>query len=172
MPRNVEIKARVPDVEALRQRAEALSNGPVEVLDQRDTFFSVPCGRLKLRQLAPDVCELIAYDRPDEATARLSEYHLTRSSDPKAFLEVLTAALPIRGVVAKRRLLYLVGRTRIHIDEVEGLGTFMELEVVLDDRQSIEEGHRIAERLMGDLGLADAERICGAYIDLLEAGSR
>jgi len=172
MPRNIEIKAQVVDVAALRRRVEALSGGPGEPIEQRDTFFSVPHGRLKLRALAPDTCELIAYQRPDEMGAKLSEYHLVRSDDPRTLLEVLEAALPVRGVVAKRRLLYLVGRTRIHLDEVQGLGTFMELEVVLDDGQSIEEGHRIAERLMVDLGIADAERIRGAYIDLLEANGR
>jgi len=172
MPRNVEIKAHVADIDALRRQAEALSGAPGEPIEQRDTFFSVSNGRLKLRTLAPDACELIAYHRPDETGAKLSEYHLVRSNDPKALLEVLEAALPVRGVVAKRRLLYFVGRTRIHIDEVEGLGTFMELEVVLDDGQSIEEGYRVAERLMVDLGVADAKRVRGAYIDLLEADDR
>ena len=172
MPRNVEIKARVTDADALRRAADALSDGPAELLEQRDTFFAVPRGRLKLRELASERCELIAYDRPDEPGAKLSEYHLIRSSDPVAFLDVLSAALPVRGVVAKRRWLYLVGQTRIHVDEVEGLGTFMELEVVLDGGQPIEEGHRIAERLMEELGVAGAERIRCAYIDLLEAEGR
>ena len=168
MPRNVEIKARVGGFEALRRAAESLSDRPVEVLDQRDTFFVVPHGRLKLRVLAPDACELIAYERPDEPGATLSEYGLVRSSDPAALLRILSTALPVRGVVAKRRFLYRIGRTRVHLDDVEGLGTFLELEVVLEDGEPEDEGRRVAERLMRDLDVADAERVSGAYIDLLE----
>jgi predicted adenylyl cyclase CyaB len=172
MPRNVEIKARVTDLDALRRRAESMSDALVEVLDQRDTFFVVPRGRLKLRVLAPDACELIYYERPDSAGAKLSEYTIVRSADPETFLKILCAALPIRGVVAKRRFLYRIGRTRLHLDDVEGLGTFMELEVVLDEGESSEQGHAIAERLLEDLGVAEADRVSGAYIDLLEVNGR
>lgn len=172
MPRNVEVKARVTDFEALHRRAESMSDTPVELLDQRDTFFVVPRGRLKLRVLAPDACELIYYERPDEAGAKLSEYSIVRSSDPEAFLTVLSAALEIRGVVVKRRFLYRIGRTRVHLDDVEGLGTFIELEVVLDEGQSTEEGRIIAERLIEDLKIGEADRVSGAYIDLLEVDGR
>ena len=172
MPRNVEVKARVTDFDALRRRAESMSDAPVEVLDQRDTFFAVPHGRLKLRVLAPDACELISYERSDAAGAKLSEYHIVRSSDPETFLKVLSAALQIRGVVAKRRFLYRIGRTRLHLDAVEGLGTFMELEVVLDEGQSTEEGRAIAERLLDDLKIDEADRVSGAYIDLLQEDGR
>lgn len=172
MPRNVEVKARVTDFDALRRRAESMSDSPVEVLDQRDTFFVVPQGRLKLRVLGPDACELIYYERPDDAGAKMSEYYIVRSSDPETFLKVLSAALEIRGVVAKRRFLYRIGRTRVHLDDVDGLGMFIELEVVLDEGQSIEDGFGIAEKLLADLGVKDGDRVSGAYIDLLEVGGR
>ena len=172
MPRNVEIKARVADIDALRRRAEAVSDTPVEVLHQTDTFYVVPRGRLKLRVLGRERCELIYYERPDGIEAKASDYALVRSDDPETFERILTAALPVRGVVTKTRRLYLVGPTRIHVDEVDGLGAFMELEVVLDDGQSIDEGAAIAERLMVELGLKDAERVACAYIDLLEEEAR
>jgi predicted adenylyl cyclase CyaB len=172
MPRNVEVKARVTHFDALRRRTESMSDTPVEVLDQRDTFFVVPHGRLKLRVLAPDACELIYYERPDDAGARLSEYFIVRSSEPETFLKVLAAALEIRGVVAKRRFLYRIGRTRVHLDDVEGLGTFMELEVVLDEGESSEQGRAVAEKLLADLKIGKADRVSGAYIDLLEVGGR
>ncbi len=172
MPRNVEVKARVTDFEALCRRAESMSDTPVEVLDQRDTFFAVPRGRLKLRVLAPDACELIYYERPDDAGAKVSEYYIVRSSDPETFLKVLSAALEIRGVVAKRRFLYRIGRGRVHLDDVEGLGTFMELEVVLDEGQSSEEGHAIAGKLLEDLEIGETDRVSGAYIDLLQEDGR
>ncbi len=172
MPRNVEVKARVTDFEGLRRRAEGMSDTPVEILDQRDVFFVVPRGRLKLRIHARDDCELIYYDRSDAAGAKVSEYDIVRSSDPETFLKVLSAALDVRGVVAKRRFLYRIGRTRVHLDDVEGLGTFVELEVVLDEGEPSVGGRRIAEELLVGLGVESAARVCGAYIDLLEEGGR
>jgi len=172
MPRNVEVKARVGDFEALRRRAESMSDVPVEIIDQRDTFFVVSRGRLKLRVLAPDASELIAYERPDDTGAKLSEYSIIRSSEPETFLAVLSSALEVRGVVAKRRFLYRVGRTRVHLDDVEGLGTFIELEVVLEEGQTCDEGTAIAERVMRELGIENADRVAGAYIDLLEKSRR
>jgi len=168
MARNVEVKARVRDASMLRRRVESMSDAAVEVLDQRDTFFVVPRGRLKLRILGPDACELIYYERPNEAEAKPSEYFAVRSADPKAFLEILSAVLEVRGVVAKRRFLYRIGRTRVHLDEVEGLGVFMELEVVLDEGESFEAGRAVAERLSAALGIEEEDRVRGAYIDLLE----
>ena len=168
MPRNVEIKARVPDFEALRLRAAALADGPVKIIDQLDTFYITPRGRLKLRVLAPDRCELIQYTRADDSTAKTSTYEIVRSDDPASFSRILESALPIRGVVTKTRHLYLIGQTRIHLDEVEGLGTFMELEVVLSKGQTTEYGAAIADDLMSKLGIQREDLISGAYIDLLE----
>lgn len=168
MPRNVEIKARVHDFEALRQRAEALSDTPVQIIDQLDTFYITPRGRLKLRVLAPDRCELIQYARADDSTAKTSTYEIVRSDDPASFSRILESALPIRGVVTKRRHLYLIGQTRVHLDEVESLGTFVELEVVLSKGQTSEYGARVAEDLMATLGIQSEDLVSGAYIDLLE----
>jgi len=168
MPSNVEIKARVHDFEALRLRVEALSDTPVEVIEQLDTFYIAPKGRLKLRVLAPDRCELIQYARADDSAAKTSSYDIVRSDDPSAFARILESALPVRGVITKRRHLYLIGQTRIHLDEVEGLGTFMELEVVLSTGQTLEYGAGIANDLMEKLAIAPEDLISGAYIDLLE----
>jgi predicted adenylyl cyclase CyaB len=172
MAKNVEVKARVADLGALRRRAESLTETPVEILEQRDTFFVVPNGRLKLRVLAPDACELIYYERPDDPGAKVSEYTIARSADPKAFMDILTAVLEVRGVVVKRRFLYRIGRTRLHLDEVEGLGAFMELEVVLEEDQPIEDGEETAGRLLEALGVGEEDRVSEAYIDLLEGGRR
>ena len=171
MARNVEIKARVHDIDTVRARAAALSDAPAVVLEQEDTFFNVPEGRLKLRVFPDGKGELIAYRRPDSAGPKMSEYFLYRTADPKSLSGLLAAALGIRGVVRKRRLLYVVGRTRIHLDEVEGLGAFLELEVVLADGEEEAEGEVIARRLLADLGVRDEDRVAKAYIDLLEEES-
>jgi predicted adenylyl cyclase CyaB len=169
MPRNVEIKARVRDMNAVRARAAALSDAPAVVLEQEDTFFNVPDGRLKLRVFPDGKGELIAYRRPDSVGPKTSEYFVYRTPHFGALKELLTVALGIRGVVRKRRLLYLVGATRIHLDDVEGLGAFLELEVVLTEGQSEAEGESMARRLLAELGIRDADRVAPAYIDLLEA---
>jgi predicted adenylyl cyclase CyaB len=167
LPSNIEIKARARNFEDLKSRAEKLSDTPVQVIPQEDTFFKTPQGRLKLRVL-PDHAELIYYTRPDQDGPKRSDYHITRSHDPENLKRVLELAYGIRGVVKKTRYLYLVGPTRIHVDDVEGLGQFMELEVVMQDGQSDAEGQKIAEGLMASLGVERGDLIDGAYMDLLE----
>lgn len=171
MPRNVEIKARVRELDAVQARAAALSDAPAVVLEQEDTFFNVPDGRLKMRVFPYGKGELIAYRRPDAAGPKTSEYFVYRTPHPEQLADLLTRALGVRGIVRKRRLLYLVGRTRIHLDEVEGLGAFLELEVVLAEGQAEEEGEAIARRLLAELGVRDEDRVAEAYIDLLESES-
>ena len=85
---------------------------------------------------------------------------------------VLERAYGIRGVVKKTRYLYLAGQTRIHVDDVEGLGQFMELEVVLREGQGDAEGQAIAEGLMASLGVERADLLEGAYMDLIENPSK
>jgi predicted adenylyl cyclase CyaB len=168
MPTNIEIKARVHDLNGLRTRAEALSDTPVQVIPQEDTFFHTPKGRLKLRRLQPDLAQLVFYERPDQDGPKRSNYHIFETSDPQGLQTALRLALGVRGVVRKTRYLYLAGQTRIHLDDVEGLGQFMELEVVLRDGQSDAEGQAIAEDLMTRLGVRQEDLLEGAYMDLLE----
>ena len=168
MARNIEIKARVPDPAALRRRAAALTDTPAELIPQEDTFFRVPLGRLKLRVITPDHGQLIYYQRPDAAGPKQSDYHIAVTAEPQTLKNVLARSLGVRGVVTKQRWLYLVGPTRIHLDQVEGLGSFMELEVVLQADQSPAEGQAIAADLMAQLGIQEQHLIEGAYIDLLE----
>lgn len=167
MARNVEIKARVDSIDVLLPRARALAGGEPQCLAQDDTFFHVPHGRLKLRQFDDGSAELIHYHRPDTGDAKLSDYVRTPVSDPASLRAALERALGTRGRVIKQRLVLLAGATRIHLDRVDGLGEFIELEVVLRDEQSERDGAVIAERLMHELGLARAPRIAGAYLDLL-----
>ena len=167
MPVNIEIKARVDDFDVLSARAEALSDVPVKVIPQEDTFFNTEKGRLKLRVLAPDLGYLIYYERPDRDGPKRSEYHLAKTNEPENLKTTLALALGVRGVVRKTRYLYMVGQTRIHLDEVDGLGYFMELEVVMREGQSDAEGQAIAEDLMRRLEVREEALIEGAYMDLI-----
>jgi adenylate cyclase len=169
MSRNVEIKARVRDPIAVESRVAELADGPPVDLEQHDTFFPVPNGRLKLRRFPDGSGELIHYDRPDETGPKLSDYVIHRTREGDTLLPPLTRALGVRGVVRKERRLYTVGRTRVHLDTVEGLGSYLELEVVLDRGQSREDGERTAHDLLARLGVHPEDLVEGAYIDLLHS---
>jgi predicted adenylyl cyclase CyaB len=168
MPANIEIKASLHDFDALRAKAEQLSDTPCQVIPQEDTFFNCPDGRIKLRQLGPELGQLVYYRRPDVTGPKHSEYRIFETKDPVGLKSILSEAYGVRGVVSKIRYLYLVGQTRIHLDDVEGLGKFMELEVVLRSDQTDGEGQAIAEDLMHKLGIQPEDLIDGAYMDMME----
>ncbi|XP_025088077.1 uncharacterized protein LOC112560429 isoform X2 [Pomacea canaliculata] len=151
MPSNVEIKARVRDMEGLKKVAATLSGSDGELLQQEDTFFYCRNGRLKLRVRKGFPSQLISYDRPDE-------------TGPKF---MLGRALGLQGTVKKDRWLYIVGQTRVHVDQVHGLGDFMELEVMLKDGQTAKEGLLIAKDLMEKLGVQENDLLDCAYMDLI-----
>jgi adenylate cyclase class IV len=168
MPANIEIKARVRDFAGLKSLAESLSDTPVQVIPQEDTFFNIPKGRLKLRELAPDHAQLVWYARLDDTGPKRSDYQIYETGNPVQLKSTLTLALGVRGVVKKIRYLYLAGQTRIHLDDVDGLGHFIELEVVMCPGQSDAEGQSIAEELMTKLGIAPGDLLDGAYMDMIE----
>lgn len=167
MPRNVEIKARIRDLPALSRAVAAIADGPPTLLLQDDTFFDSPRGRLKLRVFADGSAELISYQRSDVGRPRVSRFAKAPVSDPAALVAVLDDALGTAGAVRKRRLLYRRGRTRIHVDDVEVLGSFLELEVELADGESVADGERVARELMTRLGIAEEDLVATAYVDLL-----
>ena len=167
MARNVEIKARLSDPAATAERAAAIADSGPELILQDDTFYACAQGRLKLRRFADGRGELIAYTRPDTSATRTSDYRIVPVTEPDALHEALARALGLHDRVVKARTLYLAGRTRIHLDRVDGLGDFLELEVVLrdgeDERDGVAEAHRLLDALQ-----VDASALVGpAYVDLL-----
>ncbi|RFF31291.1 class IV adenylate cyclase [Wenzhouxiangella sediminis] len=167
MARNIEIKARVADPEVMAERAARIADEGPWAIEQDDTFFACRDGRLKLRDFGNGSGELIFYRRPDQAGPGQSEYRITPTEDPDGLRAVLTDALGTTGRVRKRRILYLADRTRIHLDHVEGLGDFLELEVVLADGESSRLGEADAQVLMERLHIADDDLVEVAYVDLL-----
>ena len=167
--RNIEIKARIDSVEALLPLAQSLADGPPQTIQQDDTFFACTHGRLKLRDFGDGHGELIHYQRLDAAGPKVSDYVRVPASDPAALREALTRACGTLGRVRKTRQLLLAGQTRIHLDRVERLGDFLELEVVLREGQTEHEGEAIAEALMSKLGVGAAQCLAGAYLDLVAA---
>jgi len=165
--RNIEIKARITRVIDLIGPAAAIADqGPTEIL-QDDTFFDCRAGRLKLRAFSNSQGELIFYQRSNQSGPKESFYVRTPTAAPDSLRETLTLAYGAVGRVRKHRTLFLAGRTRIHLDAVEDLGDFLELEVVLDDDEPLENGIREAHRLMQQLDVTPSQLIDRAYIDLL-----
>jgi predicted adenylyl cyclase CyaB len=167
MPRNIEIKARITSVAALVPKVRLIADqGPWEIL-QDDTYFACATGRLKVRAFSANAGELIYYRRGNQHGPKESHYLRTPTSTPETLRASLTLAYGQVGRVRKQRTLFLRGRTRIHLDQVSGLGHFLELEVVLAEHEPAAAGVREARELLAQLGVDPAQLIEGGYVDLL-----
>ena len=165
--RNIEIKAHVRNLSHIRDYMRAHGAGH-EIQYQRDVFFYASNGRLKLRCFRDGTGVLVAYDRPDSAGPKLSDYLLAPVADAAACEEALARSLGVRGIVEKKREIAIVGQTRVHLDDVRDLGIFLELEVVLRPRQNRQTGEIIAKKLIRDLKIESRDLLEQAYIDMLE----
>ncbi|MDZ7267424.1 MAG: class IV adenylate cyclase [candidate division KSB1 bacterium] len=176
---NLEFKARLHDRPALLAVLQTLPATFAGVFRQCDTYFQVASGRLKLREItpltpaeaAPAECQLIYYQRPDVAAVKRSDYALAPVHDAGRMKQVLRQALGVRVVVVKRRELYLLampgGGIRIHLDQVEGLGEFVEVEAVAGDASHAARAEAEAHRLLHVFGVRRADLISGSYADML-----
>ncbi|XP_034118626.1 uncharacterized protein LOC117577804 [Drosophila albomicans] len=176
--RNVEIKARIPggpeEFERRLDVAKKLSGAAGELIMQRDVFFNSPQGgRLKLRYLqAPTRSQLVYYDRPDVAGPKLSKFNKIEVDEPSVLEKILSQSNGTLGVLAKRRMLFLHEQTRIHMDDVHGLGHYMEFEVCLEPEQTLQQGQAIAEELCKTFGILESDLMTGSYFDALNKGDK
>lgn len=168
MARNIEIKAKISDIDFCTEKAKSISGAGPEIIKQEDTFFNCQNGRLKLRILSEDHGELIFYKRANVTGPKTSEYHISSTNEPNSLLDVMKKSYGIHGKVKKIRELYIVGRTRIHIDQVEGLGNFLEFEVFLGEGDDTHDGEIEAGELMRAFNIAQSDLISGAYVDMFE----
>ncbi len=171
MPRNVEIKAKIASASDFEETKNVLLKMPrvanaIEI-QQEDFFYKCENGRLKLRVFDDDSGNLIQYARADVIGPKCSTYRIYETKDASSLKDVLQEALETTCIVRKKRLLYIVEQTRVHLDVVEGLGYFVELEVVLKEEQTIQQGQDIARGLAAQLNLTNL--ISEAYADLLQA---
>jgi homotetrameric cytidine deaminase len=169
---NLELKAVDPDPEATAARCLALGAHSAGTLRQRDAYFMARTGRLKLRVEEGDAGgELIAYRRPDGGEATESAYVLAPVSGPEALAEALEAALGgVVVVVSKRRRLFLWEGVRIHLDDVDELGSFIEFEAVLPDAGDLDIAREKLAQLRSELGVSDDALVSVGYADLLLDG--
>lgn len=167
MARNIEIKARANDFKKQLALGLALSDEEPTILNQTDTFFRSPQGRLKLREFTDKDAQLIYYLRPNSSGPALSEYYITNTPNADELKHTLAQTLGTLAVVEKTRTLLLAGRTRLHFDEVSNLGEFIELEVVLTDADDVEQANLEAQHLIDQLGISPDDLQKAAYVDLL-----
>jgi adenylate cyclase, class 2 len=167
LARNVELKARLHDLAAAREVAQRLATEYIGIQQQTDTYFHCTHGRLKLREIAGQAASLIPYERPDQASAKGSDYRLVEVADAAGLKQALDAALGVLVIVSKRREIFLVANVRIHLDEVEGLGDFLEFEAVLNDGINDATGQKQLADLQLAFGIQEADLLAGSYSDLL-----
>ena len=165
--RNLELKARCADLAAAREAVRRLGAAPVGLELQVDTYFIVPKGRLKLREIPGQPAVLIWYDRPNQDGVRASGYYLVPIPHPSTLKAALSAALRVRGEVHKRREIYLWHNVRIHLDDVAGLGSFLELEAVLSPTEDEAMSSARLEPLCRALAIETADTQAASYADLL-----
>ena len=167
--RNVELKARLVDREAARRTATRLATSERVELQQRDTYFHCNSGRLKLREFGDGEAQLIAYRRPDTADTACSRYHLVEVPQPELLRIALADTLGVRVVVEKQREVYLHHHVRIHIDQVRGLGDFLEFEAVLQPSAELVEGDEILSKLKAEFGIDDRDLVATSYAELVSS---
>jgi adenylate cyclase class 2 len=166
MPTNLELKARFPSSEEACGFARACGAIFQGILVQRDTYFCVPRGRLKLREFAEGSAELIYYERPEESLERYCRYTKEPVGNAARVAHVLNEAFGTLAVVQKRRRLFLYRGARIHVDEVEGLGSFVEFEVPGEESPQVLSTMR---ELRAAFSIRDAMVVRSSYSDMLFA---
>jgi predicted adenylyl cyclase CyaB len=165
MPQNLELKARISSISEAVRAARSLHIRFNGILRQRDVYYNVPNGRLKLRIINTCAAELIYYNRPDKKSHRYSDYYILPVSDPNLTNVFYTSAFGQKVVVEKKRRLYLYKNARIHLDDVRGLGAFIEFEV------QVKYGKKQAQTLLKFLSarfkIKRSTKIEVSYSDLL-----
>ena len=169
--RNLELKARDGEPEDSLEACRKLGAVDCGVLWQRDTYLNTPRGSLKLRVQRPGHCQLIHCQRADEPGERESHYRIMEVSDPETTRAFLSESLGVQATVTKRRRLFLWRSVRIHLDDVEGLGRFIELEAVTPPESDLSAEHELIGELRRRLAIADARLVAGGYATLLVATS-
>lgn len=149
---NIEIKARTSEPERIRTLLRKRGADFIGQDAQCDTYFTVPNGRLKLREGEIENA-LIHYHRENTSGPKRSDVTLYHPDPNSALKKILSQALGVDVVVEKRREIYLIDNVKFHIDELDELGSFIEIEAIDDD------GALDAERL---------ERQCRDYLELFK----
>ena len=161
--KNIELKARCGNLTAALAAVQSLSPRDTGVQHQIDTYFHVPNGRLKLREIVGVRAELIWYERSNQAVSRKSEYRLTPITHPVELKASLAAALGVRGEVVKHRQVLLWHNVRIHLDQVQSLGTFVEYEAVMNPGEDEPTAHARLRQLCEVMNITPTDYLETSY---------
>lgn len=167
MFRNIELKTRLAEPQAAREVAQSVATKRLGTQHQVDTYFHCPQGRLKIRQIDGLSAQLVWYSRPDEPGPRPSDYLLVPLANPETLKAALAAALGVRCVVEKQREIFLYRNVRIHLDEVAGLGSFLEFEAVLGPGVDHAAGQSQLDHLVDAFSLEEGGLLAGSYSDMV-----
>lgn len=168
---NIEIKAKYENLEWAAEIAQRVGAKFEGTLRQKDTYFHVGKGRLKLREINSAECQLIYYERPNEAAAKFSEYQIYSVNDASCLRQLLESALGSWCVVEKERRLYRYDEVRIHLDAVKNLGTFVEFEGVLSIASDPQRTRNKVNWLVSQFALSRSDFVEGSYSDLFAGGT-
>jgi predicted adenylyl cyclase CyaB len=165
----VELKARLNDFEEVKRRLSLLGAQYVGSFHQVDTYFKVPQGRLKIRETEKqDNADIVFYERPNTPKIKKSHVLLFQAQPPPAAKELLTKFFATRVVVDKIREIYILGKTRIHLDQVAQLGTFIEFELsTTNEEKEIENSRSLLVGLCAKLDVRKEDLEALSYSDLM-----
>lgn len=167
---NIEIKASYKNFDNARKICESMNAVYVGIDYQVDTYFKVPEGRLKLRESNLGGAQLIPYIRPNLSGPKKSDYETIKVDNPLHLKKLFHQMLGIDIVVTKKREIYLIENVRVHLDEVEGLGSFFEFEAVYkndtDNERDVEQSK--IEKLMLEFGIQVDSLQTESYLQLLK----
>ncbi len=166
---NLEVKTKIPNIEQAVAIADSLKLKFIEILNQVDTYFGVPKGRLKLREINSVRGELIYYERDEYSNQRQSKFEIYQTKDPSMLKLILEQAFGVQNIVSKKRYLYMFNDTRIHVDNVSNLGSFLEFEVPMNS--VIEEPQATMQFLIKSFHINEADFIKGSYSDMVQTKS-
>jgi adenylate cyclase class 2 len=166
----VEMKTKVNDLEGVRSKLSLLDAKYIGEFHQIDTYFETSEGRLKLRETnSQDYAEIIFYERPDIAKIKKSHILLIRARPPDIAKKLLDKFLPTKLVVEKTREIYTLEKIRVHLDQVKGLGAFVELErPTKDEIGEINKSKSMLANIGAKLGFKDEDFEALSYADLLD----
>jgi predicted adenylyl cyclase CyaB len=164
--RNVEAKFKLRDLNVALELAQGLGFTPRAEFSQRDTFFRTTAGKLKLREEGT-AAALIYYHRSPSGDVQLSDYEIVPIAEPERIRAILAAAFGIIAEVRKRRTLLMRDNVRLHLDRVEALGDFGEIEAVLTPGESEQANRGQVARILEQLRVAPADLIEVSYFELL-----
>ena len=175
---NLEFKAQCKnkqDFALLKKHVLSIAPAYQTTLTQKDTYFHTKTNKLKIREWGntdgENKVELIGYERANRKTSRMSNYFIAELTNPQEITNVLTHTLGIQTIVSKKRELYIYGSTRIHLDEVQSLGYFVELETVFPSKPTktiIQQLHKEHTSLIKMLDLKTMTPITHSYSQLLK----